>query len=136
MNAVIKKSTGFYFICVCLFFAVACSSAKSPQEKVALAFMDAYYVFANQNQALELSQGVAKEQLLQELELLKDVSGDPNAYRSRDILFELKRSQIDQAVSFYFYELTIMIPDFEDRKETVTIMVDNKSNKVTSFTKI
>ena len=76
---------------------------------------------------------MAKDKIQKEIDLLKGYTGRQNAYRSRDILFELKKEVKDAESIMFIYEITVKIPELEDRKEIVNIKVDSKLAKVTYF---
>lgn len=115
-------------------FCVTCASAKDQSElKLARDFVDAYYVFADQAKALQLSTGQAAHLLNEELNLLKTVGSKEDAYRSRTVLFALKKQSILAQQALFLFELTIKIPNFQDRKELVMVSVDRKANKVKDF---
>jgi len=126
-----KKRLLFIIILIC---SLSCQKyANNPDLKIARDFMDAYYVFADQQKALPMTIGLAKEKLEKEIELLKDVSDHQDAYRSRDILFDLKKEVTNKDEAIYLFELTIKIPKLEDRKEMVNISIDRKAGKVKYF---
>lgn len=113
---------------------VACSKySKDPDLKLARDFIDAYYVFANQQQALNLTTGSARQAIQKEIELLKDVPQRQESYRSRDVLFELKKKLTQKDEVAYLFELTILIPKMADRKELINITIDRKLNKIKYF---
>jgi hypothetical protein len=117
-----------------LFIFIACSPySGNPELTLARDFIDAYYVFANQEKAIKLTSGMAKDKIQKEIDLLKGYTGRQNAYRSRDILFELKKEVKDAESIMFIYEITVKIPELEDRKEIVNIKVDSKLAKVTYF---
>lgn len=115
----------------------ACSKySNDPELSLARDFIDAYYVMADQQKAITLSTGSAKDKLESEINLLKDVTTREDAYRSRDVMFELKRSQDRGREMVYFYELTIRIPDIGDQKRLVNLMVDKELKKITYFAEV
>lgn len=105
----------------------------NPDLKLARDFIDAYYVFADQKQALNFATDQAAQQLTDEIELLKNVAGRQDAYRSRDVLFELKKQFSENGTTTFLFELTLKIPDLADRKELINIMVDREAHKVKYF---
>lgn len=110
-----------------------CFGSSDAHLNQARDFIDAYFVLSNQDQALNLTMGPAEEKLKKEIELLKDMPGRTESHRSRDIVFELKKTmQADQQVS-YLFELTIIIPDFEDQKKQVVVTIDKETGKVVTF---
>lgn len=122
------------FICLSLVvFLTGLSCQSNLDLKLARDFIDAYYVFADQKKALTMATDQAEQQLRNEIELLKNVMGRQDAYRSRDVLFELKKQFTENNTSTFLFELTIKIPDLKDRKELITITVDRDTNKVKYF---
>lgn len=107
----------------------------NPDLKLARDFIDAYYVLADHRRALSLAQDNAKEQIEGEIKLLQDVPEDANvnAYRSRDVLFKLKQDSVEEARALYFFELTILVPGLEERKQIINITIDRKTMKVSYF---
>lgn len=107
----------------------------NPDLKLARDFIDAYYVLADHRRALDLTEGPAKQEIEREIKLLADVPEDANlnAYRSRDVLFELKRERVEPDETVYFYELTILVPGVEARKQLINITIDRKLMKVSTF---
>lgn len=101
--------------------------------KLARDFIDAYYVFADQKKALTFATDHAAQQLTDEIELLKNVEGRQDAYRSRDVLFELKKQFSENSTTTFLFELTIKIPDLADRKELINITVDHDAHKIKYF---
>lgn len=107
----------------------------NPDRQLARDFIDAYYVLADHRRALDLTAGPAKQEIEREIKLLADVPQDANlnAYRSRDVLFELKRERVEPNEAVYFYELTILVPGIEGRKQLINITIDRKLMKVSTF---
>lgn len=124
-------------VMICFLLVAACSKySNDPHLSRARDFIDAYYVMADQTLALNITSGMAHDKIQSEVELLKNVTMKQDAYRSRDVLFELKRSQ-DQGNSIaYFYELTIKVPGMDDQKRLVNIMIDKKTMKVSYFAEV
>lgn len=120
-----------------MMLTVACSKYfNDPSLARARDFIDAYYVMADQIKALDITAGMAHDKIQSEIDLLKNVTMKQDAYRSRDVLFDLKRSQDQGSTIAYFYELTIKIPDLEDQKRLVNIMVDKKTMMVSYFAEV
>ena len=114
-------------------FLVGLSCQSNPDLQLARHFIDAYYVFADQKKALTMATDQAAQQLTKEIELLQDVSDRQDAYRSRDVLFELKKQFTENNTATFLFELTIKIPDLSDRKELINITVDRVAHKVKYF---
>lgn len=128
-----KKKLPF-LVAIVMIFALACSQySRDPNLKLARDFIDAYYVFADQNKTLQFVSGAAEEAVQKEIKLLKDVSNRQDSYRSRDITFELKQTLQEADAIVYLFELTIKIPQLGDKKEMVHIAVDTKMHKVKFF---
>jgi hypothetical protein len=122
------------FIYLSLFgFLTGLHCQSNPDLKLARNFIDAYYVFADQKKALNFVTDQAAQQLNDEIELLKTVTGRQDAYRSRDVLFELKKQLSENNTTIFLFELTIKIPELSDRKELINIMVDHDAHKIKYF---
>lgn len=114
--------------------ALSCiPSGKDAHLKLAQDFMDAYYVFANQQQALSLATAQAQEKISSEIRLLKGVVERQEDYRSRDVLFDLKQEKRDEREVNYFFELTIIVPQIGEQKRNVHLSIDRRLNKVKYF---
>lgn len=111
---------------------VSCSS-KSPEEKLVRNFLDEYYVMANLEKSLDLTVGQAEKELKKEIELVKGVSNQGMAYKTRDIVFDLKKKLETKDDATFLYELTLYIPKIEERKQLVHIVVDKKLKKIKFF---
>lgn len=109
----------------------ACS--QEPSLKRARAFLDSYYVMANQAEALKMSSGLAASKIKKEIELLKTLSHRHESYRARDVLFKLVRQRKKSGRVTFMYELTIKIPHLPDRKQLVSIIVDPTTDTVKYF---
>ena len=128
-----KKSILSFYIFL-LVFAGACNQYSSnPNLALARDFIDAYYVFADQEKALLLCTGHAAENLKSEIELLKNVSNRQEAYRTRSITFELKQQLHQENTEMYLFELTIKLPQLGERKQLVNIGIDTASNMIKFF---
>lgn len=114
----------------------ACHRTSDPDGQLARDFIDAYYVMADQQKALTLSSDRAQEALNKESELVKGVANREEAYKARDITFELKDSQKTEASADYFYELRIIQPELGDMKKLVHIAIDRKTHKVSAFSEV
>jgi hypothetical protein len=123
------------FLLVLAFLGGCSPYSGNPDLRLARDFIDAYYVLADHRRALAVSDGSAKQEIEREIKLLEDVPEDANlnAYRSRDVLFALKRERVEPAETVYFYELTILVPGLEKRKQLINITIDRKLMKVSSF---
>lgn len=131
-----RPGRNFVMAALALALLAGCSPySGNPDLKLARDFIDAYYVLADHRRALELADGLAKEEIEREIKLLTDVPEDANlnAYRSRDVLFELKRERVEPNEAVYFYELTILVPGIEGRKQLINITVDRRVMKVSTF---
>lgn len=115
----------------CFLTGLHCQS--NPDLKLARDFIDAYYVFADQRKALNFASDQAAQQLSDEIELLKNMAGRQDAYRSRDVLFELKKQFSENSKTTFLFELTIKIPELSDRKELIHITVDQDAHKIKYF---
>lgn len=119
---------------VIIIFTIGCNKySDNPDLKLARDFIDSYYVFANQQMALDLTVGLARDELNKEMELLKNVSSRQEAYRSRDVLFELKKEMKSKNETIFLFELTLIIPDMEDQKQMINIIIDRDQGKVKYF---
>lgn len=128
------RRTVLLFIIFIVASGVACNKySRDPDLKLARDFIDAYYVFASQRKALPLTVGAAREEIEREMALLKDVPHRQEAYRSRDVLFELKKRLNHADETIFLFELTIKISELGDRKEMIHISVDRKLGKVKYF---
>jgi hypothetical protein len=115
-------------------FLFACSPYRgNPNLSLARDFIDAYYVMADQQKALALTTGQATEIIENEILLLKNVVNRAEAYRSRDVEFALKKEMTSPGEVIYFYELTLNIPNWGERKEAITLILDTEKNKIRFF---
>lgn len=105
----------------------------NPNLTLARDFIDAYYVMADQEKALAFTTGQAAEAIENEILLLKNVANRTEAYRSRDVEFELKKEMTGPSEVIYFYELTLNIPNLGERKEAITLILDTEKNKIKFF---
>lgn len=105
----------------------------NPNLSLARDFIDAYYVMADQQKALALTTGQAAEAIENEILLLKNVENRVEAYRSRDVEFELKKEMTGPGEVIYFYELTLNIPNLGEKKETITLILDTEINRIKFF---
>jgi len=122
------------FLILLFLLPVSCDKYKDqPELKLARQFMDSYYVFANQREAIKFTSGLAQQNLKSEIELLTNVSSHQDAYRSRDIYFELKKEKMEKTMAIFLFELQIKIPDVEEYTKHVTLVVDRKRLKVKDF---
>lgn len=113
---------------------LACSPYYgNPNLTLARDFIDAYYVMADQEKALAFTTGQAAEAIENEILLLKNVANRTEAYRSRDVEFELKKEMTGPSEVIYFYELTLNIPNLGERKEAITLILDTEKNKIKFF---
>lgn len=120
------------FVLFVYFFA--CSPYHgNPRLSLARDFIDAYYVMADQQKALTLTTGQAAEAIENEILLLKNVANRTEAYRSRDVEFELKKEMTGPGEVIYFYELTLNIPNLGERQEMITLILDTEKNKIKFF---
>ena len=128
-----KWFIGFAFC----FFCVTCDTYKDqPELKIAKDFVDAYFVFADQQKALKMSMGKATHLLDEELASLKMFGSRANAYRSRDVLFTLKKEKLFADEAVFLFELDIVIPQLPKRKLLVTVTVDRRDLKVKDFKEV
>ena len=89
---------------------VACSRSNSAQG-VADRFMQAYYVQIDQAQALELSTGLARERLRQELQQVAPLRRGGGLEQARPkASYSLARTQHDGRQVLLVYDLTITPP--------------------------
>lgn len=116
-----------------LLVLTACNNALDPNLKTARAFLDSYYVMANQQAALPLTSGHATETINQEIALLAGVEARDDSYKSRDMNFKLIESQTVGSDANYFYELTITQPGLGKMTKHVSIIVDPTTQKVKDF---
>ena len=91
-----------------LFLISACSDRNTP-EAVAEDFVYNYYLYANQEMALRLSGGLAKEKLEEEIELLREVRGGSE---QSNVKPQIEYKQVGKKVDgenrvFFRYQLTI-----------------------------
>lgn len=122
------------FLFLVFIFVSGCSKySNNPDLKLARDFIDAYYVFADQQKALGFTMGLAQNELQKELELLKDVPARQQAYRSRDVLFEMKKEVKSNDETIFLFELTLIIPEMEDQKRMINIIIDRQAGKVKYF---
>lgn len=139
MKILHKKYFAFLFLFLSLapsgFFG--CSKYSNDADlRLARDFIDAYYVEANQQKAMTLSNGHAAELLQREIELVKDVENRENSYRTRDVTFDLKKENKTAEEVDYFYELNIVVPDLGTVKKNVSIIIDRKNAKVKDFSTV
>ncbi len=128
----LKQRAVVIFIFLATF--VACTQySNNPELKLARDFIDAYYVFANQHQALPLTVGQASEELKKEIELTKDVTERQDSYRSRTVLFDLVKEMKTDDEALYLFKLTLKIPDVGDVEQMVNIAVDRRAHKIKYF---
>lgn len=120
------------FVAILLSFS-SCKYARDADLRLARDFIDAYYVEADQREALKLTSGRAHELIKKELELLAGVENREMSYKTRDVVFELtKEDKTDSEVN-YFYNLKIIQPDVADMVKRVHIVVDRENGKVKDF---
>lgn len=126
------QKTFFIFVAI-LFSFSSCKYARDADLRLARDFIDAYYVEADQKQALTLTSGRAEELIKKELELLEGIENREMSYKTRDVVFKLtKEDKTDSEVN-YFYNLKIIQPDVADMIKRIHIVVDRKNGKVKDF---
>jgi len=103
-----------------IIFPLGCNKySDNPDLRLARDFIDSYYVFANQQKSLGLTTGSARDEINKEIGLLKGVLSRQDSYRSRDVLFELKKEMKSDNEAIFLFELTLIIPDIEDQKRMI-----------------
>lgn len=123
----------FLLIGLCVGWLLSCSFNRDPSFQVTRKFLDAYYVMADQKSALPLTVGRATENLTQELALLSGVQDRGDSYKSRDVSFVLKNTEVTGADVNYFYELTITTPGLGKMTKHVHLVVDTTLQKIKDF---
>lgn len=126
-----------YFLLQLLFMAFiipSCSRySRDPDLRAARDFIAYYYILADQRQTLPYTEGKALEDLEKEIKELEKIGMRNDAYRARDITFELKSEKVEADFVNYFFVLTIKIPQMDDRLQGITIKVNRTSHKVMEF---
>ena len=114
--------------------AAACSQ-PSPSQKVADQFMEAYYVRVSVKDASSYADGLAKEKLKGQLELL---AGDGGPEPAKDIprvtlnLIDKKNPSATEAI--YVYEVRTHVQDVGKRMVFVKMRLEGGKWLVTQFT--
>ena len=109
-----------------LLFILACSDRNTP-EHVAEDFVYNYYLHANQQMALRLSDGLAKQKLEDEIELLRKIrSGSEMSKAQPHIKYKQvgKKSDDENQVVFR-YELTIEDTNISDTVRNAVILTES-----------
>lgn len=120
------------FVAIIFSFA-SCKYARDADLRLARDFIDAYYVEADQKQALALTSGRAEELIKKELELLEGVPDREMSYKTRDVVFELTKEDKTAVEVNYFYNLKIIQPGVTDMQKRIHIVVDRAAGKVKDF---
>lgn len=97
----------------CMMLVSATTSCQRNQDAAgaaARAFLDRYFVELNQRAALDLSEGLAKAKIEEEIRRLGSDLPSGQEERSRIYYREVSRDTQDDGVAFRF-RLTVMIPD-------------------------
>ncbi|RMF21805.1 MAG: hypothetical protein D6760_08670 [Deltaproteobacteria bacterium] len=101
--------------------AAGCRHKSGPQ-RVAEAFLDAYYVHIDLGRARELCSGLARAKIEREIGLTHNVPIDRET-RTPQVGYRLRQERSEGDARRFVYELSIRAPDSEPFKRTVIITV-------------
>jgi len=98
------------YLCMGLALSVvACTRPEDSAEAAARAFLDRYFVELNQKAALDLTEGVARAKIDDEIRRLAGHEPSAQEERSRIYYRQVSRDTQDDGVAFRF-RLTVVIP--------------------------
>lgn len=122
---------------LCIALAILGCSRNDSAQGVADQFMQAYYVQIDQAQALEYTNGLARERLHEELQRVASLRRGSSLEQARPkISYTLARTQSEDRQVLLVYDLTITPPQVKPIPKKVLIIVEQfgKDWKVINFT--
>lgn len=117
-----------------LLLAFGCAGSKSPAEKTARGFMDAYYVNADLNEASRFAEGLALEKIKAGLQLREGFTIDSAAHQPK-VRYKPVESRSGPEETDFFYDVEFR-PEKSDpvRKKTrLKLRLRDGQWKVTQF---
>jgi hypothetical protein len=120
---------------LCLAFVSSCAGAKSPAEKAARGFMDAYYVDADLKKASEFADSLALEKVTSGLNLRDGLVIDEAAHHPK-IHYKLEKETIASDKAEFLFDVEFHPEKAEAFHKTARIIArlqDGGQWKVTQF---
>jgi hypothetical protein len=111
----------------------ACNKGPEP-EKVAKAFIEAYYVKIDLKGAKELSQGLAADKIANQMSLIEGVAPDTGANIPTVDTHLASTGEVTAEEATYIFEVKPQVQDVGARKVFVKLRQENGQWKVSQFT--
>ncbi len=115
-------------------FTLGACADPSQSEKVAKAFIDAYYVRIDLHSAKELSQGLAKEKIDGQLALTQGQAPDQGANIPKVDAHLVSSGEASANEASYIFEVKPQVQDVGARKVFVKLRQENGQWKISQFT--
>lgn len=135
-EAMSQRSRRGFLLSLIVPFALSANACArpSPSQKVADQFMEAYYVRLSVKDAVPFTEGLAKEKLKGQLELMTGDGGPATSQNKPRVTYSLTDQQHPSAdVATYFYKVSTHMEDVG--KRTVFIKLRREGNNwiITQF---
>ena len=115
-------------------FTLGACAKSSETEKVARAFVDAYYVQINLKAAKDLSQGLAAEKIANQIGLIEGQPPDQGADIPKVDVRLVSTGEVTADEATYIYEVKPQVQDVGARKVFVKLRKEGGQWKVSQFT--